>query len=267
VDISITALFISPFQDAITLGKPVEGIRFPHWNTAIPEKTEKRGVINLADSGLGRNRKETEKLSLAFNSFVKQTGEPVNLRYLEDLTKCEWAVFCQDGKRHAIVLRERHGGPIRPMIKARSPLLCPYRRRRSDRGKLRPDMVHVVNPVRVFYLSQPIGGFMFTEHNQIQKKLDNAKAGITIRLNETPRGEQGEQEERDPFEVTVFFKKPGKTETPDSEAVSLTATGKLRLTIGQKGFIEIFAENTGVLHSGDSRQSSADFQSPEEETE
>jgi hypothetical protein len=85
---------------------------------------------------------------------------------------------------------------------------------------------------------------MFNERGAMQKKFDNAKAGITIRLNETPRGEQ---EERDPVEVTVFFKKPGKTETPDSEAVSLTATSKLRLTIGEKGFVEIFADNTGVL--------------------
>jgi hypothetical protein len=103
----------------------VEGIRFPHWNTAIPEKTEKRGVINLTETGLGKNRKETEKLSLAFNSFVKQTGEPVNLRYLEDLTKCEWVVFCQDGKRRAIVLRERHGGPDMPDDKGPVAVIMP----------------------------------------------------------------------------------------------------------------------------------------------
>jgi hypothetical protein len=96
-------------KDAISLGKPLEGVKFPAWAKAIPENTEKRGAINLANSGMGKDRKETEKLSLAFNSFVKQTGEPVNLRYLEDLTKREWAIYCQDGKRKAIVLKEKSG--------------------------------------------------------------------------------------------------------------------------------------------------------------
>jgi hypothetical protein len=94
-------------KDLITLGDPVEGVKFPAWPKAIPaEKAVKRGVINLADTGMGKDRAETEKLSLAFNSFVKQAGEPVNLRYLEDLTKREWAVYCQEGKRKAIMLKE-----------------------------------------------------------------------------------------------------------------------------------------------------------------
>jgi hypothetical protein len=96
-------------KDTISIGKPLSGIRFPAWAKAIPENTEKRGVINLANSGMGRDRKETENLSIAFNSFVKQVGEPVNLRYLEDLTKREWAIYCQDGKRKAIVLKEKSG--------------------------------------------------------------------------------------------------------------------------------------------------------------
>jgi hypothetical protein len=96
-------------KDIISLGKPLDGIRFPTWAKAIPENAEKRGVINLANSGMGKDRNETEKLSIAFNSFVKHTGEPVNLRYLEDLTKREWTVYCQDKKRKAIVLREKNG--------------------------------------------------------------------------------------------------------------------------------------------------------------
>jgi hypothetical protein len=98
-------------KEVISLGKLLEGIRFPAWAKAIPENTEKRGTINLANSGIGKDRKETEKLSLAFNSFVKQTGEPVNFRYLEDLTKREWAIYCQDGKRKAILLKEKSGSP------------------------------------------------------------------------------------------------------------------------------------------------------------
>jgi hypothetical protein len=86
---------------------------------------------------------------------------------------------------------------------------------------------------------------MFDERNPIQKTFDNAKAGLTIRLD---------QEERDPFEVTIFLKKPGTPagETADNGAVSLSAKGSLRLTIGQKGFVEIFAENAGVLRGKDS---------------
>jgi hypothetical protein len=86
-------------NDAITLGEPVAGIRFPCWNKIIPEKTGRRGVINLADTGLGKDRKETENLSIVFNSFVRQTGESVNLRYLEDLTKHEWAVYSVSTQR------------------------------------------------------------------------------------------------------------------------------------------------------------------------
>jgi len=93
-------------KDLISLGDPMEGIKFPVWAKAIPEKAEKRGVINLADTGMGKDRKENEKLSLVFNSFVKQTGEPVNLRYLEDLTKRDWVIYCQNGKRRAIMLKE-----------------------------------------------------------------------------------------------------------------------------------------------------------------
>ena len=96
-------------KEIITLGNPVEGIKFPSWSKAIPEKTEQKGVINLKNSSLRKDRKETERLSLAFNDFVRKTGEPVNLRYLEDLTKQNWAVYCQNEKRGAIVLKERSG--------------------------------------------------------------------------------------------------------------------------------------------------------------
>jgi len=98
-------------KDVIFLGKSIKGIKFPVWSKAIPENTEKRGIINLTDSGMGKDRQETEKLSIAYNSFVQQTGEPVNLRYLEDLTKREWAVYCQGEKRKAIVLREKSSKP------------------------------------------------------------------------------------------------------------------------------------------------------------
>jgi hypothetical protein len=93
-------------KDAISFGESVGGIRFPNWSKVVPEKTRKRGVINLAHTGMGKDRKETDNLSLAFNTLVKQAGEPINVRYLEDLTKKEWAVYCQGEKQKAIVLKE-----------------------------------------------------------------------------------------------------------------------------------------------------------------
>jgi hypothetical protein len=95
-------------KDVITLGEPVEGVRYPAWAKAIPETVVKRGAINLERSGLGRDQKETEKLSIALNAFARQTGETVNIRYIEDLTKREWAVFSQNEKHKAIVLKQKN---------------------------------------------------------------------------------------------------------------------------------------------------------------
>jgi len=95
-------------KDVITLGDPIEGISFPSWAKAIPENVEKRGVINLKESGLGKKRKESEKLSIAFHTLTKETGETINVRFLEDLTKREWSIYKQKGSR-AIILRQEKG--------------------------------------------------------------------------------------------------------------------------------------------------------------
>ena len=99
-------------KDTISLGEAVEGIDFPTWTKVVPDKAKalKRGVINLEKSGFGRNRKKTENLSIAMHSFVKQTGEAVNVRFLEDLTKREWMVYSQNEKRKAVVLRQKPTG-------------------------------------------------------------------------------------------------------------------------------------------------------------
>jgi hypothetical protein len=95
-------------KDTITLGKPVEKINYPPWIDTISEYAEKQGVINLEKTGLGKTREETEKLSLAFDSFVKQTGETINLRYLGDLPKREWTIYSRrNGRRKLIVLRQQ----------------------------------------------------------------------------------------------------------------------------------------------------------------
>jgi hypothetical protein len=93
-------------KDAITLSEPEREIEYPEWVKNIPERAEKRGVINLEKAGMGKDREETEKLSIAFNSIAKQTGETINLRYLDDLPKKGWAVYSRDGDRR-IVLRQQ----------------------------------------------------------------------------------------------------------------------------------------------------------------
>jgi hypothetical protein len=92
-------------KDRISLGEPAEGIVFPNWVKVIPENTEKRAVIDLADTGMGKDRNQTERLSWAFRSFVNQTGELINLRFLEDLLKTKWSVYCQGVKNKAMVLK------------------------------------------------------------------------------------------------------------------------------------------------------------------
>jgi hypothetical protein len=92
-------------KDAVSLGEPATGIAFPDWRRAIPGGAAQRGVIDLTDSGWGKDCSQTEKLSMAFNAFVKQTGELINLRYLEDLAKRKWSIHCQREKNQAIMLK------------------------------------------------------------------------------------------------------------------------------------------------------------------
>ena len=95
-------------KDEIALGSPVEGVKYPAWAKAIPEAVVKRGAINLEKSGLGKDQTETEKISIALSAFTRQTGETVNIRFIEDLTKREWAVYSQNEKRKAVVLKQKN---------------------------------------------------------------------------------------------------------------------------------------------------------------
>jgi hypothetical protein len=112
-------------KDEIILGEPVTGIKFPAWSKGIPEKTVKRGVINLEKSGISRNRNETENLSIALNTFAQQTGETVNIRHLEDLTKREWVVYCQKEKNKAIVLKQKGNKNNEPDAKSPVAVILP----------------------------------------------------------------------------------------------------------------------------------------------
>lgn len=94
-------------KEAVALAVSDDIFRFPNWNNAVPLKITKRGFIDLHNAGFGNDREGAEKLTLAFNSFARQTGETVNLRYLDDLPKKQWAVYSQDEKGKAVVLREK----------------------------------------------------------------------------------------------------------------------------------------------------------------
>jgi len=91
---------------------------------------------------------------------------------------------------------------------------------------------------------------MFPERKPFPKIPDNSKIGITVFLNQKESGE--------PFEATVFLKKPGKNpeELQDENAVTLAATGKLRLDIGKNSYVEIFAENSCKLKDADTETES-----------
>jgi hypothetical protein len=86
---------------------------------------------------------------------------------------------------------------------------------------------------------------MLEGYNPLKNLPDNSKAGLTIWLNQ--------KDDEDPFEATVFFRKSGRNpeELREKDAINLTASGRLRLDIGENGFVEIFAEQTGRLKEPD----------------
>jgi hypothetical protein len=93
-------------KDTIRLGAPVEDIQFPSWAKVIPARASKRGVINLETTGIGKARSTSMAMARAYNSFVRQSGEKVNLHFLEDLPKRQWSIFCQEEKRKPLVLKQ-----------------------------------------------------------------------------------------------------------------------------------------------------------------
>jgi hypothetical protein len=92
---------------------------------------------------------------------------------------------------------------------------------------------------------------MFPERKPFPKIPDNSKIGITVFLN-------NQKESGEPFEATVVLKKPGKNpeELQGESAVTLAATGKLRLDIGKNSYVEIFAENSCKLKDADTETES-----------
>ena len=77
------------------------------------------------------------------------------------------------------------------------------------------------------------------ENNEFPVKQSGiSQAGITIQIN--PSGDNTE-----PFDVTLFFKKPAEGDIPDPDDENcFTAVGKLLFRFGKKGSVELFAEKT-----------------------
>jgi hypothetical protein len=92
-------------KESISFGEPVKGISYPEWNTVLPEKSRKRCVIDLGNTSLGKNRRETAALTVAFKHLMVKTGEVINLGYLEDLPKVEWSIYKEPGRLKVIVLK------------------------------------------------------------------------------------------------------------------------------------------------------------------
>jgi hypothetical protein len=98
-------------KETIELTDPVKNIIFPNWTQILPEKTVKKGTISLKNTGMGKNLDMTKKMTVAFSTFSRMTGEIVNMRFLEDLPKTEWAVYTQvspaKGKRRKLILKRQ----------------------------------------------------------------------------------------------------------------------------------------------------------------
>jgi len=92
-------------RESISFGEKLKGIKYPDWNAVIPEKYRKRGIIDLGKTGMGKDRRETAALSVAFKYLMAKTGEVINLGFLEDLPKTEWAFYKESGKQKVILLK------------------------------------------------------------------------------------------------------------------------------------------------------------------
>ncbi|GHV37257.1 hypothetical protein AGMMS49546_04470 [Spirochaetia bacterium] len=93
-------------KEAIGISELAEEVQYLNWQRVIPDNAVQRGVINLEPYSLSKDPKQTEKLSIAVNALMRQTGETVNLRYLQDMTKTKWIVHSQDEQGKALILKE-----------------------------------------------------------------------------------------------------------------------------------------------------------------
>ena len=83
----------------IILGMPVSNVSFPNWQRVVPTNVTRRGCINIDNTAV-------YEYSRIYKSFTEMSGEKINPKYLSDLTKKPWVVYCQSEKRKAILLKE-----------------------------------------------------------------------------------------------------------------------------------------------------------------
>jgi hypothetical protein len=93
-------------KGAVTL-TPEPDIQFPNWKAVIPTKVTRVCVLDLEDTGLGKNESQTQRMALALSAFFRDTGETVNLRYLDDLSKKVWVVYGQKEKGKTLLFKEK----------------------------------------------------------------------------------------------------------------------------------------------------------------
>jgi hypothetical protein len=94
-------------KEAIGLSLAEDDFEFPNWTRVVPDNTEQKVIIDLDKAGFGKDQKQTENMAVALSAFMQKTGETVNLRFLDDLPKKEWAVCTQKEKGKAMIFRER----------------------------------------------------------------------------------------------------------------------------------------------------------------
>jgi len=86
-------------KDKITLEKSGFFGDYPNWKSVVPVNVKRCGCISLENI-------TGAKTNTANSAFTKMSGEKINPDYLADLTKNVWAVYRQNEKRKAVLLKE-----------------------------------------------------------------------------------------------------------------------------------------------------------------
>ena len=92
-------------KQSIILRGPLPDLQFPNWKRVVPEASEERTVIDLSTSGICKNPAKTANFSIEYARLVKETGEVLNIKFIEDLPKAEWHVYAQNEKNRSVMLK------------------------------------------------------------------------------------------------------------------------------------------------------------------
>lgn len=106
-------------KGVITLSSLADEIEYPSWKNLIPrDRLYCCACIDLAGSGMTERKDEALRLSLALSTLARTTGESVNIRYLNDLTKTNWLVYCQRGSRLLLFRQQQESENVYALIGA-----------------------------------------------------------------------------------------------------------------------------------------------------